>query len=125
MRRRRAMAEISSTPEAPALMAHHRISLVWLVPLVAALAAAWLGWRAVSERGPIIAISFGNAEGLEPGKTRIKHNDVDLGLVESLEPTPDLSHVIVTARVSKLVESRLTKGTRFWIVRPRLPAEGI
>src|SRR5258707_3720597 len=103
----------------------HRVSIVWLLPLVAALAACWLGWRTLSERGPIITISFASVEGLEAGKTKIKHNDVELGVIECLLPTSDLAHVVVTARMSKFAESHLTEGTRFWIVRPRFSVEGI
>ena len=103
----------------------HRISLVWLVPLIAALAAGWLGWQTLSARGPTITINFGRAEGIEAGKTKIKHNDVELGVIESLEPTADLSRVVATARMGKSAEGHLTEGTRFWIVQPRFSVEGI
>ena len=103
----------------------HRVSLIWLLPLIAGLAAGWLGWRTLQERGPIITISFASVEGLEAGKTKIKHNDVELGVIESLRPTSDLAHVVVTARMSRFAEGHLTEGTRFWIVRPRFSVEGI
>ena len=59
-----------------------RISLVWLIPLVALLAALWLGYRAYIQQGPLITIRFETAEGLEAGKTRLRHKDVDVGVVE-------------------------------------------
>lgn len=102
-----------------------RVSIIWLVPLIAAIAAGWLAWRSFSERGPTITITFTNVEGLAAGKTKIKHNDVELGTIETLEPTADLSHVVATARMSKIVEEHLSEGTRFWIVRPRFSVEGI
>ena len=111
--------------ETTGLHMRQRISVIWLVPLVAALAAGWLGWHSLSERGPTITITFTSAEGLAAGKTKIEHNDVELGTIETIEPTPDFTHVIATARVSKVVEDHLTEGTRFWIVRPRFSAEGI
>jgi paraquat-inducible protein B len=107
------------------LHVRHRISLIWLIPLVAALAAGWLGWQSLSERGPTITITFASAEGLAAGKTKIEHNDVELGTIETIKPTADFTRVVVTARVSKVVEDHLTTGTRFWIVRPRISAEGI
>src|SRR5258707_4747071 len=91
--------EARPASEGPALRVRHRISIVWLLPLIAAIAAGWLGWRTLSARGPTITITFASVEGLEAGKTKIKHNDVDLGLIEALEPTPDLSHVVATARM--------------------------
>ncbi len=117
--------EVRTASEDPALRVPHRISIIWLVPLIAALAAGWLGWRALSERGPTITITFASVEGLEAGKTKIKHNDVELGVIESLEPSSDLSHVIATARMSKFAGAHLAEGTRFWIVRPRFSVEGI
>jgi paraquat-inducible protein B len=112
-------------PEQPALRVRQRLSIIWLIPLVAALAAGWLGWQTLSARGPTIKITFARAEGLEAGHTKIKHNDVELGVIESLAPTSDLAHVVATARMSRVAEGHLTEGTRFWTVRPRLSVEGI
>jgi paraquat-inducible protein B len=119
------MAEILPDAGKPALHLRHRLSVIWIIPLIAALAAGWLGWQSLASRGPTITISFASVEGLEAGKTKIMHNAVELGIVESLTPTPDLRRVIVTARMSKSVEGHLAAGTRFWIVRPRFSVEGI
>ena len=70
-------------------------SLVWVIPLVAALVAAFLTWNAISERGPTITISFVSAEGLEAGKTQVKFKDVVVGSVESIEIAKDMLHVLV------------------------------
>ena len=115
----------SSTSEPAAVHLRHRLSPIWLIPLIAAFAAGWLGWQTLSSRGPTITIVFTSAEGLEAGKTKIKHNDLDLGTIESLEPAADFAHVVATARMSKFSESHLVEGTRFWIVRPRLSTDGI
>jgi paraquat-inducible protein B len=102
-----------------------RFSLIWLVPLVALLAAGWLGWRTLAGRGPMITISTVSAEGIEVGKTKIKHHDIELGTVSSLKPAPDLKSVAIEARMNVYATPHLTQGTRFWVVRPRLSAEGI
>jgi paraquat-inducible protein B len=102
-----------------------RFSLIWLVPIVALLAAGWLGWRTLAGRGPMITISTVSAEGIEAGKTKIKHHDIELGTVESLKPAPDLKSVAIEARMNVYAKAHLTQGTRFWVVRPRLSAEGI
>jgi len=104
---------------------HPRISLVWVVPLVALLAAGWLGYRALAERGTLVEITFESAEGLEASKTKIKHHDIELGTVESLTPSADLSSVTVEARMNRFAKDHLLKGTRFWVVRPRLSLEGV
>ena len=56
-------------------------SLVWVIPLIAALIGIALVVKSVSGRGPTITISFVSAEGLETGKTKVKYKDVDVGTV--------------------------------------------
>ena len=68
------------------------ISIVWLIPVIAALIGGWLAWKAYSEQGPTITISFKSAEGLEAGKTKIRYKDVEIGQVENIELSDDLSH---------------------------------
>src|SRR2546422_10331890 len=48
------------------------LSIVWAIPIVAALAGGWLAVKAISEQGPTITITFKTAEGLGGGKTKIK-----------------------------------------------------
>ncbi len=114
-------------PYEPPVSTFHkrRFPLVWLVPVVALLAAGWLGWRTLAGRGPMIEISLASAEGIEAGKTKIKHHDIELGTVETVDPSEDLSRVTLHARMNVHAKSHLTEGTRFWVVRPRLSAEGI
>lgn len=97
-------------------------SIVWLVPLVAAIVGIFLAYRAYSERGPTISITFERALGLEAGKTKVKYKEVDIGLVESVDLTEDLSQVVVTASLVKNSERYLTQNTRFWVVRAEVSA---
>ncbi|HEY6451162.1 MAG TPA: MlaD family protein [Steroidobacteraceae bacterium] len=100
-------------------------SWIWLAPLLAVAVVLWLAVRALVDRGPLITISFSDAEGLQAGDTRIRHKDVELGKVESIHLTPDMSRVIVKARMRRSVAPHLTANTRFWIVRPRVGIGGI
>jgi paraquat-inducible protein B len=97
-----------------------RISPVWILPIVAVLVAAYLGYTAFAEKGPVITISFKTASGLEAGKTMIKDHDIQLGVVKSIDPAPDLSHVVVSAQMGRIAAPHLTESTHFWVVRPRL-----
>jgi paraquat-inducible protein B len=101
------------------------ISIVWLVPLVAAVIGIWLAYTTLQERGPTITITFENAEGLEAGKTKVKYKDVEVGTVENVRLSDDLKHIVVTAEMVKEAESYMTEGTRFWVVSPRLGAGGV
>ena len=98
---------------------------IWIVPVMAALLVAALGVRALLERGPLITITFNDAEGIQAGTTPVRHKDVDLGMVEAIYLSRDMSHVLVTVRMRRSVSSHLTAGTRFWIVRPRVGLGGV
>ena len=102
-----------------------RFSLAWLVPIGAAAIVLWLAWRSLGDRGPAISISFKNAEGMQAGQTKVQHRSVDLGTVESLELTPDMSRVIVHARMTRAAADHLTESTRFAIIRPHVGVGGI
>jgi len=102
-----------------------RFNWVWLFPIGAAAIVLWLAYRNLVERGPAITISFRNVDGLEAGQTKIQHRNVDLGTVESLELTPDMSHVIVHARMTREATGHLTPNTRFAIIAPHVGFGGI
>src|SRR3569832_2324274 len=102
-----------------------RFNWVWLFPIGAAAIVIWLAWRNLVERGPAITISFRNVDGLQAGQTKIQHRNVDLGTVESLELTPDMSRVIVHARMTREATGHLTPNTRFAIIAPHVGVGGI
>ena len=102
-----------------------RFSPIWLIPIVTVLIAAWLAWDTLSRRGPLITVTFENAEGLVAGQAQIKYKEVTMGQVQSIELSPDLTHVIVTARMNPEADHLLTERARFWVVKPRLFAGNI
>src|SRR5665213_4629632 len=73
-------------------------SWIWIAPLVAVGVVIWLAVRAVADRGPLITISFSDAEGIEASDTKVRHKDVELGTVEAIYLTHDMSRVVVRAR---------------------------
>ncbi|HEX5680695.1 MAG TPA: MlaD family protein, partial [Desulfobacterales bacterium] len=118
-------------PDAPELpepvirSGKRQISIVWLVPVVAILIGGWLIYKAISEKGPEITITFNTAEGLEAGKTKIKCKDVEIGLVEEITLSKDLTQVIVKAQLIREAESYLSENSRFWVVRARVSASSV
>jgi paraquat-inducible protein B len=116
--------EQDEVPEV-AVAGRRSISIVWLIPLVAAAIAIWLAYTTLSEKGPTITITFKTAEGLEAGKTKVKYKDVEIGVVEGAKLSDDLSHIVVTASMDKSIEDHVTEGTQFWIVRPRIGISGV
>ncbi len=122
--------QVDSPPEPDELpevdvKARRGLSIVWLIPLVAAVIAAWLAYTTITAQGPTVTITFVTANGLEAGKTKVKYRDVEVGQVEEVEIARDGSHIIVTASLKKGAEPHLTDGTKFWVVRPRLSAGGV
>lgn len=98
---------------------------VWAVPIVAALIAGFLGYRAISHLGETITITFSTAEGLTAGQTRIRHKAVDLGTVRRISLSRDMRHVIVEADMRREADRFLTSSARFWVIRPRLSGGNI
>jgi paraquat-inducible protein B len=118
----------SDFPEVPAASVKtrsRRFSLVWLVPVVAALIGGWLVVKALTEKGPQVTITFKSAEGLEAGKTKVKFKDVEIGMVEEIRIAEDASHVVVKAQMVKEMERFISENTRFWVVRARVSASAI
>src|SRR5580704_17548169 len=86
-------------------------SWVWIAPLAAAAIVIGLAVRGLEDRGPLVTISFTEAEGLQPGETKIKHKDVELGTVEKVSLTRDMSRVVVQARMRRSVTEHLNEGS--------------
>jgi paraquat-inducible protein B len=119
-------SETGQNPERPDVRkGWGRVSIIWLVPLVALIVGGWLLWRDVMSKGPEITVSFQAAEGLSAGKTAVRYRDVDVGQVTAINLADDLEHVVLTIRMNADFSDYLTDKTRFWVVRPRVSARGI
>ena len=97
-----------------------RPSLVWIVPIVAALAGAWVAVTRIMSEGPKITIVLHSAEGIEAGKTKIRYNGVEIGTLTALKLSEDHKSVLTTAQMEPDAASLLVEDTRFWVVRPRV-----
>ncbi|HGM5134539.1 TPA: MlaD family protein, partial [Pseudomonas aeruginosa] len=75
--------------------------------------------EAAMARGVEIQLSIDNADGLREG-TPIRFKGLDIGKIESVELNPDLSGVLMKARLTSAGERVARSGTRFWVVRPAL-----
>lgn len=122
--RGRPNADATRLPEARVVPAE-RLSLVWLLPILALVVGGWLAYKTWSEQGPTITIGFQDAAGLQAGKTKVKFKDVDIGQVTSIHVTEDLQGVRVAAQLTSSAEPYLTEKTRFWVARPRITASRV
>ena len=79
----------------------------------------------LSRLGPSITLIMDNAEGIEAGKTLIKTRNVEMGKVEKVSLSADLSHAEIKARMSPQAAKMLNQDTQFWVVKPRIGREGV
>jgi len=117
--------ELEGLPEPELRKKKRGISIVWLVPLLALAVGGWLVYKAVTEKGPTITITFKSAAGLEAGKTKIRYKDVELGQVVSIDLDDNLQEVVLKAELVKRAEQFLSQNTRFWVVRARVSAGSV
>jgi paraquat-inducible protein B len=95
-------------------------SLIWLVPLTAAVIGASLVVNTWRTAGPRVTISFQTAQGLEVGKTLVKYRSVTVGHVTGIALSADHNRVLVKADLLRSASDLLTVDARFWVVRPRI-----
>ncbi len=100
-------------------------SLIWLIPILAAVIGISLAVKTWIQHGPEITITFHSAEGLEAGKTKIKYKEVEIGTVQSITLSEDRSLVLVTVQLKKEAKSFTAADSRFWVVRPRIGSSGV
>jgi paraquat-inducible protein B len=102
-----------------------RWSVIWIVPVIAAIAAGWLVFKYVHEMGPLIEIQFTNGNGLQANQTVLKYKGVRIGEVRSVELAEDMAHVRVAVRLTASAKNLARAGSQFWVVRPQVGAGGL
>ena len=102
-----------------------RISVVWIIPILAAVVAIGIAIQRVMSEGPTITIVFKVAQGLEAGKTFVKYKDVNIGQVTAVKLSSDHSNVEVTAKIDKSAADLMVADAKFWVVEPRVTLSGV
>jgi paraquat-inducible protein B len=102
-----------------------RISVVWIIPILAAVVAIGIAIQRIRNAGPTITIDVKVASGIEAGKTFIKYKDVTIGQVTTVELSEDYSHVMVTAQIAKHAAGLIVEDAKFWVVAPTVSLSGV
>src|SRR5262245_15306666 len=102
-----------------------RISVVWIIPILAAVVALGIAVQRILSQGPTITIVFKAAEGMEAGKTVVKYKDVNIGLVTAVGLSSDHTRVEVMAKMDRSVADLMVEDAQFWVVEPRITLSGI
>jgi len=102
-----------------------RISVVWIIPILAAAVAIGIAIQRILSEGPTITIIFKAAEGIEAGKTFVKYKDVNIGQVTALQLSEEFTRVRVTAKIAKSAAGLMVADAQFWVVEPRVTLRGV
>ena len=100
-------------------------NLVWVVPLLALLLGGWLLFRNFATQGPVANVTFDTAEEIYAGRTEVRCRSVKVGMVTDVGLADDLNSVIVRVELEEDAAHLLRRGTRFWVVKPRVTGAGI
>lgn len=112
-------------PEANLTRRGWNLSIVWIVPLAAAIVASYLVYGRLQEFGPKITIRFKDGSGVKVGQTTINYRGVQIGQVTAVELSQDHQAVLVKARLQRSAASLAKKGSMFWIVRPEVGLDNV
>lgn len=94
-----------------------RPSLIWLVPVLALIAAGFLVFQAFSERGRVIRIRFDTGGGLQINDP-VVYRGMHVGRIRSVTLTKELTSVLVTAELQRDASALAVQGSKFWVVQP-------
>lgn len=115
-----------AAPESRTVVRKRRgISMVWIIPIVAAGLGVWVAVNRILSEGPTLTIVFRSADGLEAGKTKIRYKGVDVGTITNIRLSEDHHHVIATAQMEPKTEDFFVQDTQFWVVRPRVSGANV
>lgn len=118
--------DLNDLPEPEARRRHRwSFSLIWLVPIVAAVAGLVLVVRTYLEAGPTINLTFETAEGLEAGKTEVRYKNVVVGKVRRITLSRDHTHIVAIVDLNKDASRLAVEDSRFWVERPRIGINGV
>ncbi|MHC6527224.1 PqiB family protein [Vibrio proteolyticus] len=101
------------------------ISPLWILPILTMVLAGWLLVKAIHDAGDRIQIYFSDAQGLVAGRTTIRYQGLEVGMVRDIKLTDDLQNIYVDADIYPEATKLLSKDTRFWLVKPTASLSGI
>jgi paraquat-inducible protein B len=112
-------------PATPVPSRSRLVPLIWLVPIVALAASAWLVFREFRDHGPVIEIMFENGAGIDAGTTPLVYKGVVCGVVKEVALNEGLDGVTVRVELEPSAAPLAVEGSQFWIVRPEIGFSGV
>lgn len=112
-------------PYLPNVKKMRSISPLWLLPIVTLVLAGWLVFQSIQDAGQRIQIHFSDAQGLMAGRTAIKYQGLEIGMVRDIKLEPSTDSIYVEADIYPEGEYLLSGSTRFWLVKPTASLSGV
>lgn len=109
----------------PEIKKDRRISPLWILPVLTIALAGWLLAKAVHDAGQRVQIYFSDAQGLIAGRTTIRYQGLEVGMVRDINLSEDLSNIYVDADIYPEATKLLGEDTKFWLVKPSASLSGI
>lgn len=109
----------------PTIDTRKRLSVIWIIPIVALALGIWMVVHTKMSEGPLIHVSFKTAEGIVAAKTKVKYLNVEVGQVETIALNDSMDGVVAAVRLDHEAKHLLYKDTQFWVVRARVGAGNI
>lgn len=109
----------------PTIDKRKRLSVIWIIPIVALALGVWMVVHTKMSEGPLIHVSFETAEGIVAAKTKVKYLNVEVGQVETISLNDSMDGVVAAVRLDQDAKHLLYKDTQFWVVRARVGAGNI
>jgi paraquat-inducible protein B len=81
--------------------------------------------KSIHDAGQRVQIYFSDAAGLIAGRTTIRYQGLEVGMVRDITLSEDLESIYVDADIYPEAKKLLSKGTRFWLVKPTASLSGI
>ncbi|HAS3295134.1 TPA: MCE family protein, partial [Vibrio cholerae] len=115
----------TQTSYTPEIRKRRGISPLWILPIVTMILAGWLVFKAVHDAGVRIQIHFENAQGLIAGRTTIRYQGLEVGMVRDIKLSEGLDSIYVEADIYPEATKLLSNQTRFWMVKPTASLSGV
>ncbi|MFA0411832.1 MlaD family protein, partial [Vibrio splendidus] len=89
----------SQTSYSPEVRKNKGISPLWILPILTVALAGWLVMKSIHDAGQRVQIYFSDAAGLVAGRTTIRYQGLEVGMVRDINLSKDLSSIYVDADI--------------------------
>lgn len=102
-----------------------RISIIWLLPIIAAAIGGWLFYKSIINAPVKVVIQFKTAEGITADKTKALYKGLPAGKVSEVAMSREGDAVNVKIEFDPSLEHLIRQNTKFWLVTPNVNMTGV